>query len=57
MLLQIGEYERGHDLETDQAIDRRGAIQQFLRQPHDQCSEWGETRALLHALCAHGRAV
>ncbi len=57
MLLQIGEYERGHDLETDLAIDRRGAIQAFLRQPHDRCSEWDETRALLQALCAHGRAA
>lgn len=55
MLLQIGEYERGHDVETDLAIDRRSAIQQFLRQPYDRCSEWDETRALLRGLCVHGR--
>jgi type III secretion protein N (ATPase) len=52
MLLQIGEYERGHDPETDRAIDQRPAIQRFLRQPHDQCSSWPETRAQLHGLCA-----
>jgi ATP synthase in type III secretion protein N len=52
MLLQIGEYERGHDPETDRAIDQRPAIQRFLRQPYDQCSSWAETRAQLHGLCA-----
>ncbi|MEA3086451.1 MAG: synthase in type secretion protein [Paraburkholderia sp.] len=52
MLLQIGEYERGHDPETDRAIDQRPAIQRFLRQPYDQCSSWPETRAQLHGLCA-----
>ncbi|WCM20977.1 FliI/YscN family ATPase [Paraburkholderia bryophila] len=57
MLLQIGEYERGHDAETDLAIERRPAIQQFLRQPYDRSSEWDDTRALLHALRAGGQAV
>lgn len=51
MLLQIGEYERGHDPETDRAIDQRPAIQRFLRQPYDQCSPWARTRAQLHGLC------
>lgn len=50
MLLQIGEYERGHDAETDRAIDLRPAIQRFLCQPYDRCSSWAETRALLHGL-------
>ena len=31
MLLQIGEYERGNDVETDRAIDLRPAIQRFLQ--------------------------
>ncbi|HEX3635916.1 MAG TPA: FliI/YscN family ATPase [Paraburkholderia sp.] len=55
MLLQIGEYERGHDPETDRAIDQRPAIQRFLRQPYDRCSPWIETRAQLHGLCAGDR--
>ncbi|MEZ0602482.1 FliI/YscN family ATPase [Paraburkholderia sp. IW21] len=55
MLLQIGEYERGHDPETDRAIDQRPAIQRFLRQPYDQCSPWAETRAQLHGLCTGDR--
>ncbi len=55
MLLQIGEYERGNDVETDRAIDLRPAIQHFLQQPYDQCSGWGETRVLLHELCGEGR--
>ncbi|MDE1184517.1 FliI/YscN family ATPase [Paraburkholderia sp.] len=50
MLLQIGEYERGHDPLTDRAIDRRPAIQRFLRQPYDVCSTWQETRAMLAVL-------
>lgn len=55
MLLQIGEYERGNDPETDRAIDQRPAIQRFLRQPYDQCCPWAETRAQLHGLCAGDR--
>ncbi|WP_281663501.1 FliI/YscN family ATPase [Paraburkholderia fungorum] len=52
MLLQIGEYERGHDPETDRAIDQRPAIQRFLCQPYDRSSPWAETLASLRALCA-----
>jgi type III secretion protein N (ATPase) len=55
MLLQIGEYERGHDPETDRAIDLRPAIQRFLCQPYDQCCPWVEMRARLHDLCAGDR--
>nr|WKF59075.1 putative ATP synthase YscN [Paraburkholderia busanensis] len=57
MLLQIGEYEHGHDAATDLAIARRPAIQQFLRQPYDRSSEWGDSLAQLRALCADGRAA
>jgi type III secretion protein N (ATPase) len=55
MLLQIGEYERGNDVETDRAIDQRPAIQHFLRQPYDRSSPWVETRAQLHGLCGGDR--
>jgi type III secretion protein N (ATPase) len=50
MLVQIGEYERGHDKETDRAIDLRPAILRFLRQPYDRSSPWADTRAQLHGL-------
>jgi ATP synthase in type III secretion protein N len=57
MLLQIGEYERGNDVDTDRAIDQRPAIQRFLRQPYDRCSAWAETRTLLHGLCTEGHTA
>ncbi len=51
LLLQIGEYQRGNDAETDRAIDRRAAIERFLRQPYDTRCGWEDTRMQLHALC------
>ncbi|WP_246024772.1 FliI/YscN family ATPase [Paraburkholderia dinghuensis] len=51
LLLQIGEYRRGNDSESDLAIDRHKLIERFLRQPQDQCGDWGSTISSLHALC------
>jgi type III secretion protein N (ATPase) len=51
LLLQIGEYRRGNDAESDLAIDRQATIERFLRQPHDQYCEWDSTIASLYALC------
>jgi ATP synthase in type III secretion protein N len=51
LLLQIGEYQRGNDADTDQAIDRRAAIVSFLRQRYDTRCGWDDTRRQLHALC------
>lgn len=39
LLVRIGEYQRGSDPLTDEAIDKREAINQFLRQStHELCS-------------------
>ncbi len=43
LLLKVGEYQRGSDPITDLAIDRREAIQQFLRQDMDEISDFDET--------------
>jgi len=51
LLLQIGEYRRGSDPESDVAIDRHPAIERFLRQPHDQYCEMDSTLAALDAIC------
>ncbi len=50
LLVRIGEYQRGNDPLTDEAIDKREVIQQFLRQgTHELCS-LDETVARLRAL-------
>lgn len=51
LLLQIGEYQRGSDRQSDLAIDRHAAIDRFLRQRHDEYCGWDDMRASLRALC------
>ncbi len=51
-LIKIGEYQKGSDPLTDRAIDRRDAINKFLRQPTRESSGFGETLAALQALAA-----
>ncbi|WP_322094047.1 FliI/YscN family ATPase [Paraburkholderia bannensis] len=51
LLLQIGEYRRGHDVASDRAIDMHPAIVRFLRQHTNTYSHYDETLAALHALC------
>lgn len=53
LLLQIGEYRRGNDPAGDLAIDRHEMIERFLRQRHDEYSDWATTIGSLRALC-HG---
>jgi type III secretion protein N (ATPase) len=55
LLLQIGEYQRGSDPSTDVAIERRAAIQRFLRQPYDNRCAWPDMRMQLRALCDGGQ--
>jgi type III secretion protein N (ATPase) len=55
LLLQIGEYRRGNDTESDLAIDRHQLIERFLRQPHDQYCDWETTVSSLRALCRETR--
>jgi type III secretion protein N (ATPase) len=51
LLLQIGEYRRGNDVESDLAIDRHLSVQHFLRQPQGEYCDWNNTMVSLHALC------
>ncbi|WP_233871468.1 FliI/YscN family ATPase [Paraburkholderia adhaesiva] len=51
LLLQMGEYRRGNDSESDLAIDHHKLIERFLRQPQDQYCDWDNTILSLHALC------
>lgn len=50
LLLQIGEYQRGSDVASDEAIERHAAVNDFLRQAYDEQCAWASTRAALHAL-------
>lgn len=43
LLLQVGEYSKGTDAETDTAIARHAALQRFLRQPAGERSSMSET--------------
>ena len=43
LLLKIGEYEKGSDRETDEAIDRIGGINAFLRQDLAERQTYSET--------------
>jgi len=54
LLLQIGEYRRGSDPDSDLAIDRHPLIERFLRQPHDEYCDWHSTVAALRALSRGG---
>ena len=43
LLLKIGEYKKGSDPETDEAIDKNGAVNAFLRQGLDERPEYDDT--------------
>jgi type III secretion protein N (ATPase) len=45
LLVKIGEYKRGGDAVTDEAIDKIGAINQFLRQRTDERATLAEALA------------
>jgi type III secretion protein N (ATPase) len=50
LLLKVGEYKKGADSIADLAIDRHDAIRDFLRQPTDEHTHFGETLKRLKAL-------
>jgi len=50
LLLKVGEYKKGADRVADLAIDRHDAIRDFLRQPTDEYTEFGDTLKRLKAL-------
>ncbi len=43
LLVKIGEYEQGSDFQTDLAIEKNGAIQDFLKQGKDEFEFLGST--------------
>ena len=47
LLLKIGEYKKGTDPETDEAIAKNGAINAFLRQGLDERPTYDDTIARL----------
>ena len=50
LLVKIGEYQRGGDATTDEAIDKQARINAFLRQRTDEVADWASTQAGLTAL-------
>ena len=50
LLVKIGEYKRGGDATTDEAIDKQTRIQEFLRQKTTENSSMDVTLAALKAL-------
>jgi len=52
LLLRVGEYERGADVRSDEAIDKRDAIEAFLRQTGDEFSTFEATIEQLRGLAA-----
>jgi type III secretion protein N (ATPase) len=43
LLIKIGEYKKGTDSETDEAIDKIGAVNAFLRQGLDERPAYADT--------------
>jgi type III secretion protein N (ATPase) len=52
ILLRIGEFQKGSDPLADLAVDRRDAIDQFLRQPGATHASFEHAVETLHALTA-----
>ncbi|WP_443083200.1 type III secretion system ATPase SctN [Variovorax sp. PBL-H6] len=50
LLLKVGEYKKGADRVADLAIERHDAIRDFLRQPTDEHTDFGEMLKRLKAL-------
>ncbi len=52
LLIQIGEYRPGADLEGDRAVQLRAAMRDFLSQAADESTPFAESVAALERLCA-----
>jgi type III secretion protein N (ATPase) len=52
LLVKIGEYKRGGDATTDEAIDKQERIRDFLRQRTDEQAPFAQTLEALKALVA-----
>lgn len=47
LLVRVGEYKRGNDLEADEALARKGGLEAFLRQGYREHATFSETMAQL----------
>jgi type III secretion protein N (ATPase) len=47
LLLKIGEYRKGADRDTDEAIEKNDAVNSFLKQGLTERPTYGETLAML----------
>ncbi len=52
LLLRVGEYRRGADTRSDEALDRHERIERFLRQESDEHFGFAETQLQLQGLLA-----
>ncbi|MCG8593581.1 MAG: FliI/YscN family ATPase [Kiloniellales bacterium] len=52
LLIQVGEYQKGNDPLADEAIEKIGRINAFLRQGADDDATWAETLERLEGLAA-----
>ncbi len=50
LLIRIGEYEKGNDKETDQAVENIERVNQFLKQSTDECVHFDSSINQLEAL-------
>lgn len=50
LLVRIGEYKKGNDALTDEAIEKRDRINQFLRQDTDEITDFDAVVTSLHAI-------
>jgi ATP synthase in type III secretion protein N len=55
LLLQMGEYQRGSDVEADEAIERMPALREFLQQPPDEFTDFATASANLAGLAGDSR--
>lgn len=51
LLIRVGEYQRGQDLLTDEAVDKFPEIERFLCQGTGDIAPFSETLSKLHSLC------
>jgi ATP synthase in type III secretion protein N len=53
LLVQMGEYRHGADMEADEAIARAPSVRKFLRQAPDELADFDASREALAALMGH----
>lgn len=52
LLVRVGEYQKGGDLEADEAVEKIQKIREFLQQPTDERTDFSQTLKHMRALIA-----